>query len=241
MLFFRTDNRSSENHPIREPSGLFAIRHSRRRAALAGTGSRWWKTTASACLGAISLFSTTGQGSYFTVLNTGGQTSPVSDSYLVSLLPPVSEPVLEFRFGFGTDESFRSGTFHDSFTISLQDTGQAFTAVYLTIDASGLVVAPATPGTAFLDPTDIRLTASSYPDLQPPLAYQYAYAFSAPIPTEFVGTEFRVFFDLFDNQDGITSQGWFSEPKVVPEPDMIGLVIGGLLLGLCIWRFKRQK
>jgi len=43
---------------------------------------------------------------------------------------------LVFNFGFATDETPSAGTFLDSFSVTIQDAAQRFTAIYLTSDAT---------------------------------------------------------------------------------------------------------
>lgn len=141
---------------------------------------------------------------------------------------------LLFTFGFATEEAVVPGSFLDSYTVTLQTTDQRAAVVYLTTDAHGLVLAPASPGAVVIDPASITLVATTYPDLLPEFPHRLAYQVDAAIPAELQGGSLSVFFDLFDNQDAKASQAWFSDLQVVvvPEPETTGLTLGFLALGL---------
>jgi len=175
-----------------------------------------------------------------TVLNTGGGQPLVSEVRPLFVDAGAVQPRLSFNFGFATDENVAPGNFLDSFTVTLQDSNQLFTAVYLTADASGTVLAPLASGAIVLDPTSIQTNALAYPSLSPVLLNQRAYTVSAPIPVQFLGGYVNVYFDLFDNLNAVRSQTWFSEPTLVqvPEPQSWSLL---LLAGAAAWKFKRPR
>jgi hypothetical protein len=174
------------------------------------------------------------------VLNTGAGQSLTTEVRTVFVSSNLAQPRLEFDFGFATAESLSSGTFLDSFTVTIQDLNQQSTAVYLTADASGTVLAPPTPGTVVISASTISTIGRLYPSLQPPLPNQSAFHVSALIPVPFRGGDMNVFFDLFDNLNPQASQGWFSDPEVaaVPEPQTWSLVLLGLGI---VWELKRIK
>lgn len=176
-----------------------------------------------------------------TVLNTGGGATLVSQVQTVAVSSNPVQPRLEFNFGFATQEAVTQGRFLDSFSVTIQTLNQLTTALYLTTDASGIVLAPASPGAVVIDPASVTLLAIAYPSLQPVLPNQRAYQVSAPIPVEFRGGSVNVFFDLFDNLDAGASQGWFSDLHVaiVPEPGITGLLMLAAVLCLSVYRFKR--
>lgn len=163
-------------------------------------------------------------------------------SSLVSSNQPVdprgfSSPVtLEFSFGFSTDEVVVPGQFFDAFSVSLaSEADPAQAAIYLTVDASGMVVAPITPGTIRLSPDDFLFTEVGVPDGVPGLSSHWAYHVSAPVPELLSNQPLEIYFDLFDNGDGIDSFAWASEVTVVPEPTTFALmVVGAFLWGLRI-------
>lgn len=171
-------------------------------------------------------------------LNTGGGQPLVTELRALTISSNLFQPRLEFNFGFATDETVLPQTILDSFTVTIQDVNRAFTAVYLTSDASGTVLAPATPGGLVIDPATITTRAIAYPSLQPVLAIGHAYQFNAAVPAQFSGLVVNVFFDLFDNLDARASQGWFSDLRVtaVPEPEA-GTVV---LLGLGFWWIRNR-
>lgn len=176
-----------------------------------------------------------------TVLDTGGGQPLISRTNTVSVSSSLLQPRLEFNFGFGTAETPQPETFLDSFTVSIQDTQtQTNFAVYLTIDASGLVLAPPTEGALAIDPTTITVTDSTigYPEGLATLANRSAYHISAAIPSQLVGGDINVFFDLFDNQT-VASQGWFSDLQVVPEPQAWALLVLGM--GSWCWIKRRRR
>lgn len=167
--------------------------------------------------------------------NTGNGQSLVSEVQSILVQAGLQQPRLVFDFGFATDERPAPGSFLDSFTVTLQDSAQSFSAVYLTADATGVAWAPPTPGALFIDPASITARPITYPNLQPSLASQTAFEVSAPIPPQFLGSSVNLYFDLFDNLDSRISQGWFSGVNIVavPEPQALALLLaGGLLLRL---------
>jgi len=151
-------------------------------------------------------------------LNTGGGQLLVTESRSLSVDSSLVLPALEFEFGFATDESLQAGIFFDSFTVTLQDQSGSPTAVYWTIDVSGLVTAPPTTGAMDLDASGVRTYARAYPNLTPVLNQRQGFQARALIPPAFAGRPVTVFFDLFDNQDDQRSQAWFTEPRIVAAP-----------------------
>ena len=194
-------------------------------------------------LGALALFlsaSPVAAQDALTLLNTGAGQPLVSEARPLFVDGALVEPRLLFDFGFATDEAVALGAFLDSFTITIQDSNQVFTALYLTADAAGTVLAPPTPGTVVVDPASISLAPLPYPNLVPVFAFQRAFAVSAPIPAQFSASPITVYFDLFDNLDAIASQGWFSDLRIVavPEPQTWTLL---LLAGAATWWGRRCK
>lgn len=178
-------------------------------------------------------------GSDYVVLQTGGGKPLVSQQ---EVLPAnaISSAALTFDFGFSTDETPTPGLFLDSFTVSIEDPSSA-TAVLATIDASGTVWAPSSPGAIVLSESDIQRRAIVPPGMQPILDKGMAFAVEVPLPIQFSGATETVSFELFDNQNGTASLGWYSNPQIVsiPEPGPIwGLSLGLPLIG--IWR-KRSR
>ena len=172
--------------------------------------------------------------------NTDSTTPLISQMQTLDTTVPGGQPLLEFDFGFASAESPSPGAFLDSFTVSLQDLNQTSTAILFTEDPSGLVLAPASPGTLVLNPALMNLNAIAYPSLQPVVPNPTAFHLSMPVPQEFVGNPVNVFFDLFNNQDALASQAWVDNVQIstIPEPPVSMLL---LLSGCILWKFSRRK
>jgi hypothetical protein len=175
----------------------------------------------------------------YVVLQTGGEEVLVSEQELLQT-GGVLLPALAFDFGFITDEIQMPGAFLDSFTVTIQD-GASATAVLVTIDASGALWAPFSPGSVFFSDSDIERIASVPPGMQPISGRGVAYSVNVPLPTQFSGPSLTVYFDLFDNMNQTMSLGWYSNPRIVPIPEPQS----GWLLALgagSLWAaFKRKR
>ena len=140
---------------------------------------------------------------------------------------------LFFTFGFATLETVQPGVINDSFSVTIQSADQQFTAVLATVDASGLVLAPPTPGGVVIDPATIKVQPVAYPTLDPALAgaSELADSFSMPMPASFSNGPVKVEFDLFDNGDKNPSQAFYTAPTIaptpVPEPSVLALLAAG--------------
>jgi len=172
------------------------------------------------------------------VLRTEGAAGLVTVTTPIDLRGFLAPVFLDFNFGFGTDEIVRPGEILDAFTISLGSvTNPAQMAVYLTLDAAGLVVAPPTPGGIWIDPASLDLT----PGLPPPgfgyLRQQLAYHVLAPVPEVLWGQETTLYLDLFNNANGLESIGWAGAVTVIPEPS-VGLLC---LVGLAAWLGLKRR
>ena len=178
-----------------------------------------------------------------TVLRTGGGSPLVTTNVPLGTVPNLSPPLLAFKFGFATDEVFSTGQFLDSFTVTLHDGGQTYVLVYVTLDASGTLLAPPTPGALTIDPQTINMAAIAFPSLQPVFVNQVAFQLTAPIPAELValGQPLRLTFDLFDNLNSTRSLGWFDDARLVPEPSAGMLALLGVLLCVVLKRARSCK
>ncbi len=169
-----------------------------------------------------------------TVLRTGN--GPVTETYPLLFPGSVDNLRLQFNFGFGTDETPQGGQLLDSFTVTLQDSRMESTAIYLTIDASGVLWAPPTPGTIGMDPNSISHSPIPFGNVQPSHSSETAYFVDAPIPSQFAGTAATLYFDLFDNGNSSSSLGWFSDVAVVPEPSTA--VLGGIGAAILLFFYR---
>lgn len=174
-----------------------------------------------------------------TVLNTAPGEVLSSGSALVTFADTVLDPTLQLKFGFATAEAGGPGQLTDAFTLTLQDTGLNLTFVLVTVDAAGPVWAPVTPGTTPLSPAQLAWSPIAYPSLTPVLPQQWAYDLAVALPAEVSGRTFTLYFDLFNNDNALPSQGWFTEVTVVPEPGVWALLgLGALMLW---WRNRRAQ
>lgn len=164
------------------------------------------------------------------VLNTDGTTPLISEVRILDYNPSFLEPILEFSFGFSTEEEIQPDVFLDSFTVTLQDGSGGLTAVYLTADRGGTVWAPPSEETIPLNPALISREAISFPGNVSPFAYQDAYRVRAPIPSGIMTEQVGLHMDLFDNGDGRQSLAWIESVTVVPEPAFLSLILLGLVL-----------
>ena len=174
-------------------------------------------------------------------MNTGSGQVLLSESLQVGAGQSTAPLELLFSFGFATAETPQPGVLDDSFTVTLQTLNQQITAIYATIDAAGLVLAPPPSGTVALNPSSLQAVSIPYPSLQPVInGNAWAYQVTAPIPTQFASGPFNVYFDLFDNQNSLPSQGWYSGVSVIsaPEPSSIALTLAGAIL---LWRTGVRK
>jgi len=83
------------------------------------------------------------------VLNTLAGQPLLTESVSFFAADTLINPALRLDFGFATDEVFQPGGFHDSFSLTVQ--GNGLTLALATLDASGVVWAPLTPGTTPID------------------------------------------------------------------------------------------
>ncbi|MBK8001600.1 MAG: hypothetical protein IPK15_23580 [Verrucomicrobia bacterium] len=156
----------------------------------------------------------------------------------VTLTPVGNQMLLQFKFGFGTDEVFAPGTIFDAFSLTLQAADLSRTWVLATFDASGVVWAPATPGTEMLDESSIGRTSINPPSFLPDFSFRQAYALEMAMPEGAAGQSLNLYFDLYNNQNQIASQGWFTDVIIVPEPGVMALATVGLAM---LWWLRRRQ
>lgn len=170
------------------------------------------------------------------ILRTGG--GEVRQSLQAGAWTPgfSGDPRLLFDVGFETDEVIGPGIIFDSFTVTA-DAGEGLAAILLTIDGFGLAVAPTAPGAVRIDPSAVAVVPRSAPDLGGHLSRVFAYSVDAALPAGFLESALDVRFELFDNRNGIDSQGWLANLTVIPEPSGLGL----LLWGMSLYSIIRRK
>jgi hypothetical protein len=169
--------------------------------------------------------------------------NPVAGEALVGVTERLSfwsglvNPGLRIKIGFGTDESGGPGVFSDSFSVTLETDDRSVTLLLMTFDPRGVVWAPPTPGTTPLSEEAIQRSAIEYPSLTPVLGNLQAYQVEVALPREVLGQGFTMYFDLFSNDNGIASQGWYADLQLIPEPGVMWLGMVGL--ALCLFRWRR--
>lgn len=172
------------------------------------------------------------------VLRTEGATGLVTVTTPIDLRSWFAPVFLDFNFGFATDETVRPGEILDAFSISLGSIADpAQTLIYVTLDAAGLVVAPPTPGGIWIDPASLALTPVAPPPAFAQFGQQAAYHVLAPVPGVLVGQETTLYFDLFNNANGLESVGWVGAVTVIPEPGA-GLLF---VVGLAAWFLGNRR
>jgi hypothetical protein len=180
-------------------------------------------------------YSASGQGTVnFNVLGTGGGQSLITHQQTLDTAG-VRSPALFMNFGFATDETASAGAFLDSLTVTISD-GRSTFAVLATMDASGVLWAPTSPGALPFSESQIQRQAIAPPASQPILGRGAAFAVQVAIPVQFQSTAVTAQFDLFDNFDPRMSLGWYDNLQVisVPEPGAgvllgFGMVVFGIL------------
>jgi hypothetical protein len=169
------------------------------------------------------------QGSFAPiVLRTGAGQAIVSS--LVTLPPAGPNNFLSLEFGFSTTEVFGPGRIFDSFTVSVGRPGSLEVLILATLDASGAVFVPVSPGGINIDPATLTRTVTAFPPITPSYAAKLAYILSVPVGAELAGGPLTVYFDLFDNLDAEPSLGYFGQVSLIPEPPAWALCSVGVLL-----------
>ncbi|MBN8247451.1 MAG: PEP-CTERM sorting domain-containing protein [Verrucomicrobia bacterium] len=152
-------------------------------------------------------------------------------------------PVVRFQFGFTTDELVRDGVIPDAFTVSIVDEQGGVAMILATADAGGVVWAPLTPGTTPVTPEQVAWTPIPYSSLDPVqapgLSRSVAFDLEFALSPDLADRDLKVYFDLFNNDDEVASQAWYSQPVVVPEPSsVVLLVLGAFAL---VWGIRRGR
>jgi hypothetical protein len=150
------------------------------------------------------------------LLRTGS--GPAFVSINVPLVIPLTTPLplLEFDFGFATDEPEALGRFLDSASVTLQTTDQTATALVLAADASGISWAPPNPGGLTLNGDLITRVIAPFVQITTRLAREIAYSISWPVPLEFAGRAATLYLDLLENLDAVGSLAYLRSVHVRP-------------------------
>jgi hypothetical protein len=142
-------------------------------------------------------------------------------SFAVKLdLSPVRPQILSFDFGFSTVEAASLSGFLDSFSITLQTTNGNATALLATIDRSGLQLAPPNPGGLVLGAKAVRAFGADWVPVSGSFDYHLSYHLTFTIPAASAGAN-NLYFDLFSNENGQGSLGYFANIKVTPPPFVV--------------------
>lgn len=160
-------------------------------------------------------------------LRTGSGSVVTSELSLLNPLPGSAPGLLNFEFGYSTDELLQPGSFADSFTISLENAlGQR---IYLvTADAGGNLWAPFVPGAVPVADSAIFRETVSFAVPGEALDTSVAYRVGLNVPDDWANQPLKLRFDLFDNQDAIPSAAYFQGVALVPEPSSLLLLAGGV-------------
>ena len=102
------------------------------------------------------------------------------------------------------------------------------TAVLLTMDPNGLVLAPPTPGGIVIPAGALTVTSIPYFGSASDPVNRTAYSVLFDVPTEFGGLGGSFYFDFFDNGNASRSVGYLQNFAVVPEPSLGWLLLSGL-------------
>jgi hypothetical protein len=172
-----------------------------------------------------------------TVLKTGGGSPLISSSQTLQI-GGVANPVIDFDFGFFSDEPVSPDQFLDSFTVSIEDS-LANVSTLVTVDPSGTVWAPSSPGELPVTPGEIQFQAFAPPSSSPIFGQGVGYSLQVALPSSFTGSSITVDFDLFDNQNtAYSAAGWYQNVELgaAPEPPT-GML---LAMGAAFWAAKRK-
>jgi hypothetical protein len=174
------------------------------------------------------------------VLATGQGQALISYSQAVGPVPgEMPTPELWFGFGFGSNEPLDWAGFFDSGTVTLQAAGNGATAILLTADRNGLLVAPVSPGALTLEPGAFQLEGIGFPEVGAPFSMEEAWLVRFSLPVELLEAPLTLYLDLFDNQNEHSSLAWISHPAVVPEPGTWGLFL--FLSGVVLFFIRKVR
>ena len=135
-------------------------------------------------------------------------------------LSPAQPQIMTLEFGFGTDEPANLEGFFDSFSMTLQKRDQTQTALFFTVDRTGIQLAPNNPGGLTLSSSRWLLAPIPTSSLLGDYDYRVAYQLSFAVPSQLSGAD-TLFFDLFSNQNGVASAGYFRNVQLYPPPVVV--------------------
>lgn len=142
-------------------------------------------------------------------------------TFEVSLdLSPTKPQFMTLEFGFGTDEAANLEGFFDSFSMTLQKRDQPQTALIFTVDRTGIQLAPNNPGGLALSSSRWALAPIPTASLLADYDYRVAYQLSFAVPAGLGGAN-SLFFDLFSNQNGVSSAGYFRNLQLYEPPVVV--------------------
>lgn len=153
-----------------------------------------------------------------------------TESLRLVVTTPALSPMLSFDFAFATEERLTPGTLLDSLTFSVQMIEQRKLALLLTIDSSGLKLAPNTPGAFQLNLDALKVASIEYFGTLSDPAERGAYHVDFLLPGEFGSGGMELSMDLFSNGDSQKSVGTLANIVIVPEPSVVLLVAAGAAL-----------
>jgi hypothetical protein len=141
---------------------------------------------------------------------------------------------LSIDFGFATEEQVTPNMIYDSFTVSISGPGGV--AYLVTADASGPQWRPFVPGAITVPDLGFDWKPTSFlvsPEGGQPIG---SYELNFAVPSNWMGVPLTIEFDLFDNQNGESSLGYYA--VAVPEPaNTILLLLSAAVC--CLWSRKR--
>ncbi len=149
-----------------------------------------------------------------------GSASLISQKQTIQIDTNQPGGVIEFDFGFATQEGASPGQILDSVTFSLLDAAEQTGAVLLTADFNGVVLTPPSPGTITLPPGALTASSIPLPEMRvglPNLTMQLAYHAILRVPVELFQPQVKLELDLYDYPNGLASVGWSSDVHFVAD------------------------
>ncbi len=158
------------------------------------------------------------RGDGTTTFETGGSFPLWTGEWVFEVPALEFEPTLELEVGFSSEEPEAFGAFLDSFSLTLQTTDGVSTAVLVTMDPTGAVWAPETPGGVAVDLLDLNTLEAVIYDLDPVFPYTLSFSVSYSLPDTFADGGLTLYGDLFDNQNEWNSVAYVTSPRISRLP-----------------------